>query len=166
MRLVDLRDIEDLPVVLFETDGDQPLSLPVGAYEEGDQEADTAAVHVLEAAEVQHYGAGAARRGLRVRIHEDVLTEGGALPLYVLDHCYAGAFDVIHSVEVEKDGGGVSAHGFGVGGVDRLVRKCVYLATQIDNRDAFLVPDARLKVLAGHRRVLPALARVLCASGV
>jgi len=79
-----------------QADGEEPLVPALGPHEERDEEPDAAAVHVLEAAEVQHYGAGAARRGLRVRIHEDVLTEGGDLPLYVHDVGTPSALANVH----------------------------------------------------------------------
>src|SRR5688572_9724479 len=54
-RLVEARQAEDLAVVGVQAVGDDGLPLRLGADEQGDQQADAGAVHVLEAAEVEHH---------------------------------------------------------------------------------------------------------------
>src|ERR687897_3314577 len=88
-------DLEDVPVVLGEAVGEEPLLLAVDADEQRDQEPDAATVHVLEALEVQYDGARLAVTSLVVGVHQNVLGECRELSLDVYDtHLLADLPDV------------------------------------------------------------------------
>src|SRR4051794_29404959 len=71
--LVEAGQLEDLPVVLGQAVGAQLLVGTLGADEQRDQQADAAAVHVVQAGEVQDDPAGLLRARLAVGVHELVL---------------------------------------------------------------------------------------------
>src|SRR5215216_7788926 len=83
--VVQARDLEDVPVVLAETVGEEPLLLAVDADEQRDQEPYAATVHVLEALEVQDDRADPPVAGLAVGLHEHAFGERGEIALYVYD---------------------------------------------------------------------------------
>src|ERR671910_3103330 len=78
-------DLEDVPVVVAEAVGEEPLLLAVDADEQRDQEPYAATVHVLEALEVQDDRADPPVAGLAVSVHQDALGERGELTLHVDD---------------------------------------------------------------------------------
>src|ERR687897_1939357 len=93
--VVEARDLEDVPVVLAETVGQEPLLLAVDADEQRDQEPDAATVHVLEALKVQDDRARLSVTSLVVGVHQNVLGECRELSLDVYDtHLLADLPDV------------------------------------------------------------------------
>src|SRR5918995_368611 len=88
-------DLEDVPVVVAEAVGEEPLLLAVDADEQRDQEPYAATVHVLEALEVQYDGARLSVTSLVVGVHQNVLGECRELSLDVYDtHLLADLPDV------------------------------------------------------------------------
>src|SRR5690606_21222810 len=78
-RFVEAGEVENLPVVVVQAIGEKLLLLALGANEQGDQQTDAGAVHVLQLAEVENNGPRRLIAGFGVGVHEHVFGEGGDL---------------------------------------------------------------------------------------
>src|SRR5215207_1192265 len=84
-RLVQAGQLEDLPVVLIQPEGDQPLALAVRPDQQRHQHPDAATVHVLETAEVEDDRAGELAARPRVGVGQGLLGRRGHVALEVDD---------------------------------------------------------------------------------
>src|ERR1017187_9835472 len=80
-RLIEAGELEDLAVVVAEAVGSKLLPLPVGADQQRHEHADPAAVHVLQAGEVEHQPMRQLAAGFLIRRHQDGLAGRGDLAL-------------------------------------------------------------------------------------
>src|ERR1035438_7427626 len=80
-RLIETGELEDLAVVVAEAVGSKLLPLPVGADQQRHEHADPAAVHVLQAGEVEHQPMRRLAAGFLIRRHQDGLAGRGDLAL-------------------------------------------------------------------------------------